>query len=537
MEKIKQNESDIVSQLLALAEKKGDLPIFSASLNNVRRISSDPEADAMELAQTVMKDSNLSTKLLKVANSPYYSRSITKISSVSRAVVLLGFDVIKSLCLTLKLIENFQDEHPTVAMHKMVSRSYLTAGFVRDIALMSKMKNAEETYVSGLCHNIGEIAVGYFLPEKFAMIHAAQKENKLTWQKAQQQVLGQTFAEIAQELGQAWNFSDKVVKSMSAYRANHDGPARNIYELNHAVVALSSQIVDAVYLDDSASNQSMRDLFLKLEESTGIKVARLEKSLSESFARSCELIKSYGLSPDILKPNLSESNDSLRDQFSRDFSFLASSEAELAAKKEAVEVKTEQKPSNEKNVTPTAINTVTESSPSDSPKGDPMVQLSYIQEITTLVTESAPLSALFSKILLGLQEGVGFDRAALSLVTPDRSQYATRLAVGDNNGFLKKTLRGKTQSQHDIFARIIDEGGDLLIDNVRDGSWDKLIPSPFINGLQSNSFIIAGVKHGAKPIGLFYADNELTQGEISPAMRRGFFQFIAQSRLAVQIVN
>ena len=468
MEKIKQNESDIVSQLLALAEKKGDLPIFSASLNNVRRISSDPEADAMELAQTVMKDSNLSTKLLKVANSPYYSRSITKISSVSRAVVLLGFDVIKSLCLTLKLIENFQDEHPTVAMHKMVSRSYLTAGFVRDIALMSKMKNAEETYVSGLCHNIGEIAVGYFLPEKFAMIHAAQKENKLTWQKAQQQVLGQTFAEIAQELGQAWNFSDKVVKSMSAYRANHDGPARNIYELNHAVVALSSQIVDAVYLDDSASNQSMRDLFLKLEESTGIKVARLEKSLSESFARSCELIKSYGLSPDILKPNLSESNDSLRDQFSRDFSFLASSEAELAAKKEAVEVKTEQKPSNEKNVTPTAINTVTESSPSDSPKGDPMVQLSYIQEITTLVTESAPLSALFSKILLGLQEGVGFDRAALSLVTPDRNQYATRLAVGDNNGFLKKTLRGKTQSQHDIFARIIDEGGDLLIDEGGD---------------------------------------------------------------------
>ena len=548
MEKNQQNESDILLELLSLAEKKGDLPIFNASLNNVRRISSDPESDAMELAQTVMRDANLCAKLLRVANSPYYSRGLAKISSISRVVVLLGFDVIKSLCLTLKLIENFQDEHPAIGMHKMVARSYLSAGFVRDIAIMSNIKNAEETYVSGLCHNIGEIALGYFMPDKIQKMTQLCDEEGISWEKAQKEVLGVSLAHIGQAIGKEWNFSDKVISSMSTHvPKNEDGPARTPHQLNHAIVALSSQIVDTIYLKDGRSNKNLRELFHQLEESTGIKANRLEKSLASSFTRSCELINSYGLNPAVLCPDVSDSEDTLRDKFSRDFSFLASSQAEdiddkshgivETALNNASTKKEPHTPETTKNKSVKTTSSPEISEPTATPKGDAMAQLAYIQEITALVTERASLSTVFTKILQGLKEGVGFDRVALSLVSPDRRSYATRITLGDDSSFLSQNLRGTTDPAHDIFARIIDEGGDLLIDDLHDGTWNSLISQEILNGVTSDNIIIAGLKHGSKPIGLFYADNEFSHARISPLMRRGFLQFIAQSRLAVQIVN
>jgi len=115
---VTEEHSATVIQLLEHAEKKGDLPIFNTSLNKVRSISSDPDSHAMELAQTIMKDANLSVKLLRIANSPFYNRGMGKIASVSRAVILLGFDSIKNLCMTLKLIESFTDDQPKVALKK-----------------------------------------------------------------------------------------------------------------------------------------------------------------------------------------------------------------------------------------------------------------------------------------------------------------------------------------------------------------------------------------------------------------------------------
>jgi hypothetical protein len=144
---------------------------------------------------------------------------------------------------------------------------------------------------------------------------------------------------------------------------------------------------------------------------------------------------------------------------------------------------------------------------------------------------------LFLKILQGLKEGVGFERVALSLVTPDRKLYATRLSLGDEEGLLTRVLRGNTDPNSDIFARIIDEGSDLLIEDLHDGTWSNLLSREFINSSNTNSLIVAGLKRGPKAIGLFYADNSLTQDPITPMMRRGFLQFVAQSRLAVQIVN
>lgn len=76
------DQQETVKELGMRIDGMGDLPVFSASVNRIRKISADPESDAMDLAKEVMKDLGFSVKLLRLANSSHYNRGLGKISSV-----------------------------------------------------------------------------------------------------------------------------------------------------------------------------------------------------------------------------------------------------------------------------------------------------------------------------------------------------------------------------------------------------------------------------------------------------------------------
>lgn len=574
-------QQDTLALVLARAESKGDLPIFNASVNNVRKLSSDPDSHAMELAQTIMKDSNLTTKLLRLANSPFYSRGLGKISSVSRAVVLLGFDVIKNLCVTIKLIESFEHEHPAIGLHQLVARSYFTAGFVRDMAIKCGVKEAEETYVFGLLHQLGEIAVAYFAPDRYNAAYQKQKEVGMTWAQAQMDVIGVPFADVGQKLAGVWNFSPKISNTMQPFVSNHKGLARNREELNHALVGLGSDVVGKLYVEHGRPDRNLRELLSNMADVTGIKLDKVEKSLSESFEASCDLAKAYGLNQKVLMPLVSESGDDLRDRMAREMAFYASSALEraeaaaeaAAAEKTAAEVQTAQSKEKASNGASISVggksklnSEMTEAAKisqrkaqetgvpasdiggtsqqvqasgnvlSSDQRGDPMVQLAIIQELTIMVTSGESLNKLFVKILEGLQRGVGFERAMLCLINPERTVYSGRIAMGKNTDALRLAVTGKINDKKDLFAKILVEGSDLFVSDIDDGTWNGMLPSAVSStSLGTRSFIAGGIRTGMKSIGFFYADNGVSNAPISPDQRRGFQQFVGQARLAVQI--
>lgn len=567
---------DIFELLTTRAEKRGDLPIFNASLNKVRRISSDPDAHAVELAQTVMKDVNLSVKLLRIANSPYYNRGLGKISSISRAVVLLGFETIKNLCLTLKMIESFQTEHPAIGMHQMVARAYLTAGFVRDVAGKCRVKEIEETYICGLTHNLGDISLAFFLPDKFNEIIALHKSSNISWAQAQETVLGTSLPKLGQHLATTWNFPSRVIGAMRPYNTATEGEIRTREQLIHAMASLSSQAIGTLYLPQSETGKPMRAIMGELAEATGVTSEHLENSLNESFQVSCQLAKEYGLDQTVLQPAIEESGDPMRDRFAREFAVTAMSllsppeskpgpkidflknpttgsrpknqtdistslgnERDSAANNEVLGTEKVTKIASQTTTTTNGTVTLrgeqTENAPPAPTRGDPMVQLAVIQEITTLVTESATLNKLFIKILEGIHTGVGFDRTVLVLISPDRSNYLGRLAMGHDAEKLKLLLSGVMRESKDLFARVMVEGIDVLVENALEPSWTSVLKPNFVKDTSAASFIVAGIRSGHKPIGLFYADNATTGALISPDMRRGFLQFVAQARLAIQV--
>ena len=519
-------------ETLALLKEKidqhGDLPVFSASVNHICSVSSDPEADVMSLSQEVLKDANLSTKLLRLANSPYYARGTAKIGVVSRAIIVLGFDTVKNLSLTMKFIESFQDEHPSIEMDKLLVRSYLSAGFVRNVALNLGIQDAEETYTCALLHDLGEVSVATYLPEKYVDIITLAKESREPAETHERKVLGASFRVIGKELAESWDFSSKVVATMDSAPADIRNQITKPNELNRVLSSLSSQIVGSLYSSGLESKTQYQDLMTNLANATGFKRDKLEDSLSESFKMSCELAKTYGISARKLMPAVADTKDESRDKLARQFSFFVSS----MLPKANTSSEASSAPGVESQDTATA--TEAPSNESDQHTLQPMLQLQYIQDITSLITDSAKLNTVLIKVLEGIHTAAGFPRVSLCLISPDRKSYVARIAIGEEKDLIKTYFQRLLKPKNDIFSRVVMENVDIFVEDSSDGRWQNVLPTKFLTEIGAKSFVAAPLKSRSKPLGFVYADKGRSSHPISAEQHRAFTQFVAQARLALQ---
>jgi HD-like signal output (HDOD) protein len=552
---------ETLEKILSRMKLVGDLPIFSASINRVRRISADPDSDAMKLAKEIMKDANLSVKVLRLANSPFYNRGRGRIGVISRAVVVLGFQTLKNISLTLKLIESFQHEHPSIDMGAMLVRSYLSAGFVQELALKCGVKDVEESYTCALLHRLGEVAVAYFLPNEYARIQELQNTTVTASADIQHTVLGTGYAAIGQALASTWEFPSTVVQTMGQYNPETDGGVRDKTQLNRAMASLANRIVGTVYnLEHSNNAEPLGNLFEELATLTGVGFDRVQNSFTESFKMSCNLAEEYGLNKDKLMPAMRESGDSLCDTLARQFSYYASAgsgadgagnhtavpagEEKAAVSPGSMSVKSpEQRASAARGGLHSHAATVAaaedEGELSVVAKGGANLdrQLEVLQEITSLISEGAGITMVFTKVVEGLHDGVGFDHAMLCLVNRDRTAYAARIALGDKAEALKEFFQHPIDVHHDLFSKVLVEGNDLLVNNAADISWRGILPEGFTTTVATPNFAIAPMRIEQRPVGFFYVDKSATGAAITDEDYRGFIQFVSQAKLALKMIG
>ncbi|MDT8384496.1 MAG: HDOD domain-containing protein [Gammaproteobacteria bacterium] len=514
-------------------QEKGDMPIFSATVNRINLVGSDPDADAMALSVEILKDANLTSKVLKLANSPLYNRGQGKIGSLSRAVVVLGFGTVKSAVLTLKLIDSFQREFPGIDMTGMLVNAFLTGGFLRGISAKCGIKDIEQVYICGLLHNLGQIVVAYTLPEYFREIAALQRTEVLPREQAEIQVLGTSLQQLGQDVLRDWDFPKNMVDTLDEHKAKNLTRIRNQTELTGALASLSNQTMELLYAENPGTQKTLAELKHDMSMVSGIRKEEVGAALEESFRQSCELAKDYGLSKTHLTPRMRGDADQDLEKMARQFSYYASSEIKVVpADNEAV---------------PAATGAPGEKIPGSSAAGDqpatmsaakpgdPHLLLGILFEVTTLMTQKAHFNSILEKVLEGIHRGVGFDRAVLCLLNPKHTAYAARMLAGDNTEALETYLSFEVDEQRDLFSKIIMQGGELLVSDIEQGDWHAQLPKDFQQKTGANGFILGALRSRNRPLGVFYADKALTGARITPEDQRSFSQLVAQAQLALQI--
>jgi HD-like signal output (HDOD) protein len=138
---------------------KLDLPSLNSVVKAICDLSDDDDSSADEFTQIVLRDADLTSQVLKVANSVHYNRSFNSIKTVSRAIVQIGYLDLKNIALATTLIDGFLDGKPRERLINNLARSFHAAVQARAIAQQLKGDDHEEVFIAALLMRLGDLAL------------------------------------------------------------------------------------------------------------------------------------------------------------------------------------------------------------------------------------------------------------------------------------------------------------------------------------------------------------------------------------------
>lgn len=514
-------------------EAIGDLPIFSASVARIQTVGSDPDSNAVCLASEVLKDANLTTKILKLANSIFYSRSPGKIGTLSRAIVMLGFDLVKNTVVTLKLIDSFNSTEAGCDIENLLIRSYLSAAMTRKCAELAGLKNPEQSYICGLLHQLGEIVLHATMPEKCNKIKQLMEKEGLGREQAVRRVLPLSLYQIGQAVAEHWEFPQSTYASMRPRQKQFNKRVTKVEDFNQAVSSLTADMMELLYVDDPNCKDNLGAISQELANVCGSKEDVIIQALLEAFSQSSDLAESYGLKREALAPlarTRHGENDELREQIAeqmrQEISILEPEQPDLFFADDH----------DDDGYDAEASEVLEADAQSSGNQTNTEALLAIIQQISMLITQGAPINAVFDKCMQGMVDGLGFDRAILCLLTPDRKHYSGRVAYGARHDQLREYFRNRKVSvDSDVFSHIMMKGIEGRVQNVNQSEYKQFVHSNKIEVLPSKHFVVSALSVREKSVGLFYADCAVTGVEPSHEQYRGFLQLVGQAQLALQI--
>lgn len=195
-----------IHELKRVIQRINDLPTLPRIVFKITELVNNPRSSASDLSRIITEDQILTARLLRLVNSACYGFP-RKISTVTDAVVLLGFDAIRNLLLTTSIFDLFSYKSKLTSFdcEQLWDHSLGCAVGAKAIGRHLKHEKIEELFVSGLLHDIGKIVEMHFLPEQFDKIISQADENNKVLFLAEQEILGYTHVDIGKLLSDRWN--------------------------------------------------------------------------------------------------------------------------------------------------------------------------------------------------------------------------------------------------------------------------------------------------------------------------------------------
>ncbi len=230
-----------------------DLPTLPRTVLRITELVNDPKSSAKDLARIITDDQVLTARLLKLVNSSFYGFP-QRISTVTNAIVLLGFDAIRSLLLTTSVFDLFagRNKKSNQDQEKFWDHSLGCAVGAKVIGNHLRHDKIEELFVSGLLHDIGKIVEMLFLRDEFMRIVAIVNKQNTLMITAEHQVLGYSHAEIGKLLAGKWNLPVKLEQVIAHH---HQPAAAGSFVMEASIVHLADILCRALNMGYGGDNK------------------------------------------------------------------------------------------------------------------------------------------------------------------------------------------------------------------------------------------------------------------------------------------
>lgn len=464
---------------------RNSMPVAGNIIVELNKLSEGNEGDLNNLAELILRDPNLTSHVLRVANSIQYNISEKRTNTVSRAIVMIGLKGMRALCISLMLIDSLLKNGAKQRMLEIMAQSFHAATQARayvacgDAGSSSDAEAAEEVFIAALLYNFGEMA--YWASNDLS----AQNQKFLKGTQAQrnqavEQALGTSFNRITGGLAKQWKLGQTLEEALASPK---------VPSAKAKAVLLGEKISRAAL--DGWNSPRVNKLLEEITEHTDETTEACLKKLKARAEEALDIAKQFGAANVCcMIPG-------------PDHAFI---QEEPALKARRIM------------------------------QCDPQLQLNILRELTATAAEKHNVNTVFQMVIEGIHRGVGMERVAIAFIKDFRAKAKHSLGYGAEHW--KETFDFDVGPFADnVIAEAVDKGGFLWADTQFYRRHKNVRPKDTVKVLgEVDSLIFVFEVNGKKP-GLIYADRADFGGLITQNHADSFHHFATQAQYCLQNIT
>lgn len=458
-----------------------EMPIFGNTAREISTLAEDDHSSVSAFTQAVLQDAAMTAKLLKLANSAYFNPARNSISTVSRAVVVLGIDLVRSMVVSIQLIDTLLAGGSKRRVVQHMARALHAAVQARSAAYARRDSSPEEVFIAALLMHLGELAFWCFAGEAGERLDAMLAQPGVGEDEAEIAVLGFRIKQLTAGLAKEWHLAP-LLQNIT------QGKAQGRREQG---VVLSFRLAKA--LQDGWETAQARRALEEYARFLGAPLAEVVARVKEDAAEAARVAASYG------------ATDAARQ-------IPLPSNAALKFEGEEPQCETQ-----------------------EFLEPDPLLQLKILRELAGLLASKPNINALLQMVLEGIYRGIGMDRTLFALLSPDRSMLRTKYVLGVGRDALAQAFQftvGKTQAG--IVAEVIEKRRSHWVKGAGDPEAAALVTEEMRTVAGESGFMITPIVVHDRAIGLFYADRGPSRRALDAETYQSFLHFAQQANLGLE---
>ena len=481
--------------LLRRMRVKSEFPALSHSIRSINRIASSDKESASTLGRVILKDFALTNRLLKLVNAATFGQ-YGKVSTISRAVVIVGFEVVRSMAVTLLFLDHLQNKAQAENLKEDVVGSLLSGLLARQIA-GGDLRDNEEAYICSVYQNLGRLLATYYFYEESQEIERLMTSKHFDEERASSQVLGVSYEQLGIEIAKTWSFPERILYSMSKIGAGKAPPQKTADDRVRVIANLADElraITTTAPADESAVR--LKQISDRYADCMHFDVTQL-KCMTQAAVQ--EIAKEASLF------NLDLKNSGVMRQ-ARTWAAEAGTNADAhkeSSKPDALG-ETDLERTLIRDEGSAAAETVT--STGSKPENAAAILSAGIQDITNTLVSEYQLNDLLNMIMETMYRGMGFARVLLAVRDARSGLIAGRLALGEGGDNLARQFSFPLAGKPDLFRLAVSQGRDILISDAHAEKVHAQLPEWYRTHVHAPAFVLFPILVGKNPVGLIYAD-------------------------------
>ena len=398
----------------------------------------------------------LTSKVLRIGNSVYYNPSQEPIRTISRAIVLIGFDNVRQIGLSVSLIDGLLARSSREQLAELLAQSFHAAVQARNIAGYVLSRSDEEVFIAALLHNVGELAFWGCAGETADELASALAQPGVNADDVVMDLLGTSFRQMSLALVKSWNLGDTV--SLALQASSQNDPAVK-------AVTLGAKISQAAL--EGWDSATMESLVGQLASFIGVTPQEAMQQVLSSAEETVKMAATFG----------------------------ASQLCKLIP-----------------NTDPEQIRLQQEQRKARLLQSNLLILQQALQDLGLMVSKRADLGLVLDTLFKGLHQGAGLERIMLVVLADGQSCFRCKRVIGEGTaGWAHEFILPVEQTaQPHIFSYALRNKEALWMGVPASYNLNELVTQPIRQRLGQGMFFIAPLLAGTREIGLLYADNRVS---------------------------